>query len=408
MNLARPLFVLLLCALLGACASKQVRSTSPAPLQTPSRAVPEHLLLDVGVVVFDPGIEDFDEEEDEFVYPEVRRAESMYMPGLLVEALQNSGAWGAVRIIPGQDQLTDLTITGQILHSDGEELELAIKARDSRGNVWLEKTYPGNASRYAYEVTARNAYDPFQTVYNDIANDLLQLQEEITDSDRENIRLTTEMLFARSFSPDSFDGYLAKNRRGNWLIMRLPAEDDPMLQRVRKVRDYDRAYIDELQEHYALFEQQMGGPYQEWRKLSYEEAVALEEVRRQSRNQMIAGAVAVLAGIAAASSNESGSDGNATRAAGQIAVLGGGLLFKRGLEKRAEVQIHVQELEELGMSLEAEITPQVIELEDRTVMLSGNVEEQYAQWRELLAEIYRAEIGALALPADGPGAADTL
>ena len=68
----------------------------------------------------------------------------------------------------------------------------------------------------------------------------------------------------------------------------------------------------------------------------------------------------------------------------------------------------MQELEELGMSLEAEITPQVIELEDRTVMLSGNVEEQYAQWRELLAEIYRAEIGALALPADGPGAADTL
>ena len=34
--------------------------------------------------------------------------------------------------------------------------------------------------------------------------------------------------------------------------------------------------------------------------------------------------------------------------------------------------------------------------------------EKMAQWRELLAEIYRAEIGALALPADGPGAADTL
>jgi len=42
---------------------------------------------------------------------------------------------------------------------------------------------------------------------------------------------------------------------------------------------------------------------------------------------------------------------------------------------------------------------QVIELEDRTVMLSGNVEEQYEQWRELLADIYRAEVGMLELPA---------
>ena len=60
------------------------------------------------------------------------------------------------------------------------------------------------------------------------------------------------------------------------------------------------------------------------------------------------------------------------------------------------------------MSLEAEITPQVIELEDRTVMLSGNVEDQYAQWRELLADIYAAEIGALELPADNSPATDKL
>ncbi len=33
-------------------------------------------------------------------------------------------------------------------------------------------------------------------------------------------------------------------------------------------------------------------------------------------------------------------------------------------------------------------------------MLSGNVEDQYAQWRELLADIYAAEVGALELPAD--------
>ena len=71
-----------------------------------------------------------------------------------------------------------------------------------------------------------------------------------------------------------------------------------------------------------------------------------------------------------------------------------------------KAQIHVEALEELGMSLEAEITPSVIELEDRTVMLSGNVEDQYDQWRELLAEIYRAEIGALELPPEAQTATE--
>ena len=103
----------------------------------------------------------------------------------------------------------------------------------------------------------------------------------------------------------------------------------------------------------------------------------------------------------------SSSDGNA-RAASNVAIIGGGYLLKSGLEKRNEAQIHVQALEELGMSLEAEITPQVIELEDRSVTLSGNVEDQYAQWRSLLADIYATEIGSLESPENSAATADTL
>jgi hypothetical protein len=148
----------------------------------------------------------------------------------------------------------------------------------------------------------------------------------------------------------------------------------------------------------------MANPYQEWRKLSYEEVMALQELKAQSTRNLIAGGVAILAGIAAASSGDS----STMRAAGNVAILGGGLLLKSGLDKRNQAQIHVQALEELGMSLEAEITPQVIQLEDRTVMLSGNVEQQYTQWRELLADIYRAELGALELPEESASTADTL
>ena len=404
MTLRRRLIILSLSLLLGACVNQSIKSTSVPGIQTPNAAVAEELLLDVSIVAFDPGLDDYDEGDDDRIYPEVRKAESLYMPGLLSTAMQDSGAWGAVRVVPDGSQITDLLVEGKILHSDGEELELEITATDSRGYVWLEKKYTGLASRYAYRVTTRSAYDPFQAVYNTIANDLLEQQEKLQAKDRENVRLVTELLFARSFSENAFDGYLEKNRKGKYLVMRLPAESDPMLGRVRQIRERDRMFVDTLQEYYGNFDQQMTGPYEEWRKLSYEEAVALREIKAESTRRLIAGTLAVVAGIAGAASGDS----SVTRTAGNVAIIGGGYLLKSGLEKRNEAQIHVQALEELGMSLEAEITPQVIELEDRTVTLSGNVEEQYNQWREVLADIYQTEIGALGLPGEQAVTADTL
>jgi len=143
----------------------------------------------------------------------------------------------------------------------------------------------------------------------------------------------------------------------------------------------------------------MLNPYQEWRKLSYEEAVALQELKAESTRNLIAGGFALIAGIAVADSGGS----TAARTTGNVAILAGGYLLKSGLEKRNEAEIHVQALDELGQSLEAEITPQVIELDDRSVVLSGNVEDQYAQWREILGDIYRAEIGQ---PDETPGSLD--
>jgi hypothetical protein len=387
--------------MLCACVNQTIKSTSVPAINSSSTPVSEDLLLDVGIAVFDPGLEDYD--EDQQIYPEVRKAEARYMPTLLSESMQESGAWGAVRVIPNTEQISDLLVEGKIIESDGEELRLAIKATDSRNYVWLEKEYTSNASRYAYQASTRSKQDPFLAVYNTIANDLLEKQQELREQDRQNIRLVTELLFAQSFSADAFDGYLSVTRQDRYLIMRLPAEDDPMLERVRVIRERDHMFIDTMQEYHSEFNLEMLGPYQEWRKLSYEEAIALKELRAESNRRLIAGGIAILAGIAGAANNDSYS-----RAGSDLAIIGGGYLLKSGLEKRSEAEIHVQALEELGMSMEAEITPSVIELDDRTIMLSGNVEDQYAQWRELMADIYQAEIGALELPPTSPEATDPL
>ena len=387
--------VLLALSLLTGCVTETVKSTSVPVLDAPDTPVPDAELLDVGVVILDPGISSVEDEEQ--VYPEVRRAEATFMATELADVLAEQGGWGAVRVVPDERQFSDLLVRGTILQSDGEALELKIRASDARGTVWLDKRYTGITSRYAYEQGTRTKQDPFLSVYRMIANDMLAAFQRLPAEERTTIRRVAEMRFARDFASGAFADYLNEDPSGQVTLRRLPSEEDPMLARVRGLRQRHYVFVDTLQGHYTGFSDDMYTPYQEWRKASYEETVALRELESEAKREMIAGGAAILAGIVAQSSGSS-----MTRSAGAIGVVGGGALLKRGLEKRAESNIHSLALEELGQSLDAEITPRVIELEDRTVRLTGNVEDQYDQWRELLADIYAAELAALEPPQPEP------
>ncbi|MEK9920836.1 MAG: hypothetical protein VW519_09255 [Luminiphilus sp.] len=386
-------------ALLTGCVSETVKSTQVPALDGPNTLTPEAELLDVGVVILDPGISAV--EDEELVYPEVRRAEATFMATELNQVLTEQGAWGAVRVVPDDRQFSDLLVQGTILRSDGEALELKIVVSDARGSVWLDKRYTGVTSRYAYQQGTRVKQDPFLAVYRMIANDMLQKFNGVSSTERAEIRQVAEMRFARDFANGAFADYLEEDEAGHISLRRLPAEDDPMLNRIRGLRQRHYVFVDTLQGHYTGFSEEMYEPYQEWRKASYEETVALRELESEAQREMIAGGAAIIAGIVAQTSGSS-----ATRSAGAVGVIGGGVLLKSGLEKRAESKIHSLALEELGQSLDAEITPRVIELEDRTVQLTGNVEDQYDQWRELLADIYAAELAALE-PPDSSQAAPT-
>ena len=385
------LSVCLLLPLLMGCVSETVKSTSVPTLETPDQLTSEAELLDVGVVILDPGISAV--EDEELVYPEVRKAEATFMATELAEVLTEQGGWGAVRVVPDDRQFSDLLVRGTILVSDGESLQLKIRVSDARGTVWLDKRYQGVTSRYAYEQGTRVKQDPFLAVYRMIANDMLAIFDRVPSADRVTIRRVAEMRFARDFASGAFADYLEEDDAGQISLRRLPAEDDPMLNRVRGLRQRHYVFVDTLQGHYIGFAEEMYTPYQEWRQASYEETIALRELEAESQREMIAGGAAILAGIVAQTSGS-----RTTRSAGAVGVIGGGALLKSGLEKRAESNIHSLALEELGQSLDAEITPRVIELEDRTVRLTGNVEDQYDQWRELLADIYAAELAALEPP----------
>lgn len=384
--------VLLLALFVSACETHTVKSTTYTPIVQASQNVPEDLLLDVGVSVFDPGIDEIRRGEEETTNHEIRVAESRYAPYLLSETLQRSGNWGVVRLMPNDESPMDVYIDGAILQSNGEAMAIRVTVTDSTGREWYTKVYDEVISQFSYEATQRQQNDPFQVIYNTIANDLLAFREQnVSDQQIVEIRTIAELLFAQRFSPEVFDTYITEDRRGNLQIASLPADTDPVLERVRDIRERDFMFIDTVQDYYATYVREMRLPYDSWREQSYHETISLRELRDSARRRFIAGTAVVLGGLAAATNGST----YATQTGGAVGVGAGAYLIKSGFDKQAEAKIHMAALEELGQSLENEVAPQVINLDDRTITLTGTVEEQYAQWREILADIYSAEVGGL-------------
>ena len=379
-------------AFLSACATHTVKSTSYTPVIQDSPNVPEDLLLDVGVAIFDPGLDDMDDDQEELTNPQIRVAESRYAPFLVAETLQRSANWGIVRLMPNVSSPMDLYINGTILESNGESMAMRIEVKDSTGRHWYTKLYEQEISQFSYDPSQRQQNDPFQILYNNIANDLLAWKKaNIEDDEILEIRMISEMLLAQRFSPEVFDDYLTQNRDGYLEIVSLPADSDPMLGRIRDIRERDFMFIDTVQDYYATYVRQMRLPYDSWREQSYYETITLREIEASARRRFIAGAATVVGGLAAATQGSN----YGTVAGGAFAVGAGAYLLRSGFDKQAEARIHMEALEELGQSLENEVAPQVINLDDRTITLSGSVEEQYAQWREIMADLYSAEVGQL-------------
>lgn len=388
----RAVFTLALAFLVSACATHTVKTTSYTPVVQDSQDVPEDFLLDVGVSLFDPGIDEFLGDDEDTANPEIRVAESRYAPYLLAETLQRSANWGIVRVMPNSESPMDVQVNGTILRSNGEAMIIRVEVNDSRGRHWYTEEYEEVISQFSYDPQNRQKNDPFQVIYNKIANDLLAYrQRNINASQVQEIRTVSELLFAQRFSDDAFGNYLARDRNGEYQLTALPADNDPLLGRIRSIRERDFMFIDTVQDYFATYVRQMRLPYDSWREQSYQETITLRELEASARRRFIAGAAAVVGGIAAASNG-----GNwATQAGGATAVGAGAFLVKSGFDKQAEARIHMQALEELGESLENAVAPQVINLDDRTITLSGSVEEQYEQWRDILADLYAAEMGEL-------------
>jgi len=376
--LISPIFVLaqglpiLFGVFLCGCTLQSINPDAALTQSSTTDEIKENLLLDVGIGIFHPGIVE-NAKPGPGVYPEIRRAESRYLPIQLARVLQSTALWGAVRVVPNRLSEMDIWIDGEILKSDGNKLILEITVKDSAGKLWLKKKYEqpfANNSREAFE---DSELIPFNDIYPAISKDLREIYFRTFMVDSKYIRNVTELKFAQKFSADLFADFLITDKSGQDRITRLPLKNSVDWDRVMKIRLREKLFIDVLQKDYENFATRMEPFYREWLWENYRESLMLRSVKEESNNQIVSGILKIFSSLNPLSSDRFG--GNSM---GPVGFAAGREKLQAGLAQRREAMVHLAGLRELGESLSSGIQPHILNLEQRTFKLIGTVKEQYA------------------------------
>ena len=372
----------LLCALGFTCAPSggnvvyvdAVRATEPN----------EEKQLDVAVVAFSPGF-GAGRALPERAHPQLLLAEANYLPNLLRTTMEGTRHWSAVNVVPEARPGNELTVEGEIRESNGLRLALQILAYDATGRTWLSKGYATDLDEGAYAVARSRGYDPYQPLLNAVANDLVAERDGLSPATLRKIRAVAEMRFAADLVPDAFAGYVERDRSGNWQLARLPAEDDPMSQRVGQIRERDAAFLASLSGHYAYFSEEMDKRgYFDLRQGMMTEERAYQATRREANLRQAVGLAAIVGALAVGKENP---------AAAAVATEVGMEMRSEGEALSEEAEAHREGIAELVDSFDAEVAPLVLDVRGETVRLTGTATTQYQEWRKLLAQLYRAETG---------------
>lgn len=350
--------------------------------------------LDIIIPVFDPGLPDDPEDyKDAGVWPELRRAEASRFAYQLKLAIEETGHFGAVRIMPDSTATGDLYVVGKINESNGESVDIDIKVYDISGQEWLDKSFDHDVEADFYSNIRNKGKDPYAPVFKQVAETLVEELDDHKDEQLSTLQALTNMRFGANFSEETFSQYM-QVKGGKTTLIGYPDENDSMLKRVQAIRVRDQLFTDRMQPHYEQFNQKMEASYVIWQKQSFEELKAAHEAKMEAIGKAVAGvgliALAVLSAVAGGSSNSTGGAVAGTTGAIVAGQVGMGLLGS-SVKMNEESKFHRDALEELGQSIEGDMAPQVVKHEEKTTELTGNAKEQFSKWRLFLKDIFAQE-----------------
>ncbi|MBL1321347.1 MAG: hypothetical protein COA63_009865 [Methylophaga sp.] len=377
------------CATTGGTSKVGPRSSSSyqekaAEVETAS-AAPK---LDVIIPVFDPGLSESEENyEKEGIWPELRRAEANRFAFKLKQALDNSNEFGAVRVTPDETASGDLYVLGKIIESDGQDVKLKLNVVDISGKEWVNSTLSHEVTEAFYRNSRNQGKDPYDPIFEEAANKIIEALKKRSTSELDDLKYIADLQFGASFNDAAFMEYMNTERNHIKLISK-PSDDDPLFQRVKAIRVREQLFVDNLQQNYVSFSQNMDNSYLAWQEASFTEKKLRKEAQTEGILKTLGGIALIALAIAAGSDNDSSV---AVETAAVVGGIGGALLIADGFKSRKEAKFHKEAINELGESINLDMQPQVISFEAETVELTGNIQNQFKQWRAFLQRIYEQE-----------------
>jgi len=289
--------------------------------------------LNVSIAVFDPGVpENRSLHRDLQIFPRIREVEAKFLPFVLRETLVESGEWGAVRVVTEPDDAAEVAISGSIVHSDDGP--------------------PADSGETG---------SPYQALYDAIAKALLEARQQFDDRALGRITEISLLRYAAELSPSAFGQYLAEDEQGRYVLRRLPARSDPMLDRVERIRLTEYVITDTVDAKFRELHGEIASTYALWR-----------EYRRKSVEY---------------------DRQNAERAqeSGSAAPRGSYEAIKTRYDNYKWDRVTAQERDRLAIAFNNEVGPVVEAMEARIAELETWVDEKYAEWHRLLEELFDVE-----------------
>jgi len=320
--------------------------------------------LDVSIAVFDPGVPaDPSLHRDLDVFPRIRKIESLFLPFILRETLVEMNEWGAIRVVPEPDAAAELLVTGTIVRSDGDILELWIRVADASGRIWVEKSYAGIVSDDYAHKNAEAGMSSYQALYDEIAADLLAARTQLDEMALAGIVEVSLLRYAGELAPSAFGDYVTNAPDGTLTVNRLPAKGDPMFDRIALVRSTEYVITDAVDTKFRELHTEIASVYDVWRKYRRKSVqYQVEDARRAQDN---------------------GSDGE----------RGSYEAIKNRYDNYKWHRITEREQDTLAVAFNNEVGPRVDAMELRVEELLAWVEQKHDEWHRILEGLFEVETG---------------
>jgi hypothetical protein len=310
--------------------------------------------INVSIPVFATGLpKDAPAYAELGVFPRIREIEARYLPFVLRRKLAETGAWGAVRVVSDPATIEELVIHGEILQSKGTLFEVRIRAVDASGAVWLDDRFsavPDGANDPGYERLFAGVAARLDTARRGQAPDHVATVREIA-----------LLRYGAKLAPKTFGQYLDESDDGVVSIRRLPARNDPMLDRIRRVREAEYVIIDAADGRYETLHEEVGSIYAVWqdfnrKSLGYE----AQDARR------------------IADPTPAGPRGS------YEALLD-------AYENYKYTRMTAEERDDMAVAFDNEMRPKLARLDERLAVYNAWLEDRYRQWNRLLEELNSIE-----------------